>query len=50
MDSRYSDNDELRALPYNFTGFGANCMVFTEVIIFTGWIIVNEKIIVCSPY
>ena len=27
MDIRDSTNDKLRALPYNFTEFGANCTV-----------------------
>jgi len=27
MDTRDSTNDKLRALPYNFTEFGANCTV-----------------------
>ena len=31
MDIRDSANDKLRALPYNFTEFGANSTVFTEV-------------------
>jgi len=31
IDTRYSANNKLRALPYNFTEFGANCMVFAKV-------------------
>jgi len=31
LDTRYSANDKLRALLYNFTEFGANSMVFIKV-------------------
>jgi len=43
MDTIDSYRDKLRVLPYSFTEFGANCIVFTEVITLTAQITINER-------